>query len=269
MTTPSVNLNEAREFLLKLAPKAGEILRRYFISRDFTTTSKGGVDVLTQADKEVEDFLIENIKKQFPNLPILGEETSPKDYDSFKNLDNLWVIDPLDGTVNFSRGLPNFAISIGLVDKGISKLGVVYAPMSDELYWAQQNEDKAYLNGKSIQISATLKLEEALLATGWGWDLETRPTTIHQLEKLAVLTRQIVFLGSAVADLASVAKGRIDAYFHPGLKPWDTAASSLLIEKAGGKITTPTGNKWDIFQPEMLATNGVLHSKILELLKTS
>lgn len=264
-----IDLTEAREYLLKLAPKAGEILRKYFVSRNFTTTSKGEVDVLTQADAEVENFIISNIKAKFPLCPILGEETSPKDYASFKNLDNLWVIDPLDGTVNFSRGISNFAISIGLVDKGIPKLGVAYAPIPDELYWAQQNEDKAYLNGEPIQVSVTPRPEEALLATGWGWNLETRPVTIHHLEKLAIPTRQTMFLGSAVADLANVAQGKIDAYFHAGLKPWDTAASALLIEKAGGKITNTAGKKWDIFQSDILATNEIIHSKILELLMIS
>lgn len=261
-----IDLNEAREYLLKLVPQAGDILRQYFITGEFTSRSKGGVDLLTQADTEVDKFLRENIRKQYPQTSLLTEETAPKDYSSMKNLDNLWVIDPLDGTVNFSRGNPNFAISIGLVARGISKLGVVYAPITNDLYWAQADQKEAFLNGKPIQVSSTDDLKETVLACDWGWVLEQRLSIVQWLGDIATKVRQIKCMGSAVADLASLASGRIDIYLHSGLKPWDTAAASLLIEKAGGKITTPTGAKWDVFQSEMLASNNILHNKILELI---
>lgn len=262
-----IDLNQTREYLLKLIPQAGEILRKYFASGEFTSKSKEGVDVLTQADEEVEEFLKENISKKFPQTAILAEETSPKDYDSFKYLDNLWVIDPLDGTVNFSRGNPHFAISVGLVDKGVSRLGVVYAPVENNLYWAQENQDKAYLNGRPIKTSSTKDLKETVLACDWGWKVERRLEVVRWLQSIATSVRQIKSMGSTVADLANLASGRIDVYLHSDLKPWDVAASSLLIEKAEGRITTPQGGKWDIFQPEILATNGILHHKILDLLK--
>lgn len=261
-----INLDQAIEYLLKLAPQAGDILRKYFHSGQITAKLKDQVDVLTQADSEVEDFLTKNLKLKFPQFPILGEETAPKDYQSFKNLDNLWVIDPLDGTLNFSRGIDNFAVSIGLVNKGIPKLGVVYVPIAEQLYWTHQREDKVFLNGKPIKVSSVSRTEECLIGSGLGWDLQTRPKGIHWLENLSPYTRQIAFYGSAVADMARVASGKIDAYINTGLKPWDTAAAALFIEKAGGKVTTPTGEKWDVFQPEMIASNGVLHSKILKLI---
>lgn len=264
--TKEIDLNEAREYLLKLTSPAGDILRKYFTSGKFTSRSKGGVDVLTQADVEVDKFLRENIKKQYPQTFLLTEETAPKDYSSLKDLDNLWVIDPLDGTVNFSRGNANFAISVGLIDKGISKLGVVYAPMSNELYWAQQDKDGAFLNGKPITVSPTNDLRETVFCCDWGWNLTTRIETVKWLEKINTYVRQIKCMGSAVADLASLADGTIDTYLHSGLKPWDVAASALLIEKAGGKITTPKGDKWDVFQPEMLASNGILHDSVLKLI---
>ncbi len=264
--TKEIDLNEAREYSLKLAAQAGDILKQYFTSGKFTSRSKGGVDVLTQADLEVEAFLKENLQQQYPTLPILGEEASPKDYSSFKELDNLWIIDPLDGTVNFSRGNANFAISIGLVDQGIPKLGVIYAPITNDLYWAQAEKKEAFLNGKPIHVSTTKDLNETVLACDWGWVLEQRLDVVRWLGNIATHVRQIKCMGSAVADLASLARGRIDIYLHSGLKPWDVAASSLLIEKAGGKVTTPAGDKWDVFQSEMLASNNILHSKILELL---
>lgn len=209
-----VNLNEAKKYLLKLVPQAGEILRKYFVSGVFTTKSKGGVDVLTQADQEVDDFLKENIKKQFPQCEVLTEESAPKDYSSLENLDNLWIIDPLDGTVNFSRHNPHFAISVGLVNKGISQLGVVYLPIENKLYWAQSDQEKAFLNNKPIRVSTTSELKETVFCCDWGWNLETRLTLVKWLEKVNYLVRQIKCMGSAVADLASLADGTIDSYIY-------------------------------------------------------
>ncbi|MBU1000720.1 inositol monophosphatase [Patescibacteria group bacterium] len=262
----AIDLDEAREYLLKLILKAGDILKKYFISGKFTSISKGGVDILTQADKEVDTFLLKNIKSKFPQCSFLTEETAPGNYPSFKEKDNLWIIDPLDGTINFSRHNPHFAISIGLVNKGIPQLSVVYLPIEDKLYWAQIDQNEAFLNGKAIKVSATNDLKEVVLCCDWGWNLETRLTVVRWLKKINASIRQIKCMGSAVADLASLADGSIDIYLHSNLKPWDTAASSLLIEKAGGKITTPKGGKWNVFNQEMLASNKILHTTILDLL---
>lgn len=261
------NLDEAREYTLKTVLQAGEILEDYFTSRKFTSKSKGGVDVLTQADEEVDKFLRKTLLKQFPQTSILTEETAPGDYSSFKTLDNLWVIDPLDGTVNFLRGNPHFAISVGLIDKGISKLGVVYLPLENSLYWAQADKKEAFLNGKPMKVSITKALKETVIAIDWGWKPKERIKLIKYLERVLIHVRQIKCANSAVAEPASLADGKIDAYLISGIKPWDIAASSLFIKKAGGKITTPTGKDWDIFNPEMLATNGILHDKFLELLR--
>ncbi len=267
MTRSSIDLNDARLFLLDLLPKAGEILRKYFTSGKFTSRSKGGVDFLTQADEEVDLFLSQNIKNKYPQTELLTEETAPKNYSSFKETENLWVIDPLDGTVNFSRGHPHFAISVGLVDRGVPKLGVVYAPIEDKLYWAQKDKNGAFLNGIPIKVSTTDNLKEVVIACDWGWDLQKRLEVVSWLSRISTHVRQIKSMGSAVADLASLADGKLDGYIHSGLKPWDVAASALLIEKAGGKITAADGGKWDIFNPRMLASNGILHEPILNLIK--
>ena len=261
-----IDLDETKEYLLKLVPQAGDILRGYFASGKFTSESKGGVDFLTQADKEVDTFLLESIRKEYSRYPILTEETAPKDYSSLKQLDNLWIVDPLDGTVNFSRHHPNFSISVGLVDKGVSKLGVVYIPITEDLYYAQADKEGAFLNGEPIKVSSTKDLRETVLACDWSWILEQRLSVVRWLGSIVIHVRQIKSMGSAVADLASLANGRIDAYIHSGLKPWDVAASSLLIEKAGGKITTPSGRKWNVFEPEMLASNAILHKSMLDLI---
>ncbi len=262
-----LNLNETRKYICQLVLQAGDILKDYFISRKFTSRSKGGVDVLTQADEEVDKFLRESIKTKYPKFPILTEETAPGDYSSFKTLDNLWVIDPLDGTVNFSRGNPHFAVSVGLVDKGVSKLGVVYLPLEESLYWAQADNKEAFLNKKPLRVSTTKSLKETVFACDWGWQPEERIRLVKYLAQVLIHVRQIKCANSAVAEPATLANGKIDVYLISGIKPWDIAASSLFIRKAGGKITTPRGGEWDIFNPEMLATNGVLHDKFLELLR--
>lgn len=265
----SIDLTQARICLTDLISQAGEILKKYFISGDFTSRSKGWVDFLTQADQEVDNFLLKNIKKHYPSCPILTEESAPDDYSTYKDKENLWVVDPLDGTINFSRGHPHFSISVGLVDKGVSRFGIVSIPMEDKLYWVQADQDQAFLNDKPLHVSSTADLKTTVLATDWGWVPEGRLKVVSWLGSIANQVRQIKSMGSAVADLASLAEGKIDVYIHSGLKPWDVAVSSLLIEKAGGKITTPTGEPWNVFNPDMLATNGILHDKILTLINKS
>lgn len=263
----SINLIEARKYLTDLVSQAGKILRGYFTSRDFTLRRKEGLDFSTQADEEVDAFLREGIKKQYPQTNFLTEETAPVDYSTLKNIDNLWVIDPLDGTTNFSRKHPHFVISVALVDRGVPKLGVIYVPMTGDTYWAQADQGEAFLNGEPIHVSTIEYLGESVIACDWGWVLEKRLNVAQWLGDISTHVRQIKSMGSAAADLASLAEGRIDTYIHSGLKPWDVAASSLLIEKAGGRITTPTGENWDIFNPDLVASNEILHEKILSLIK--
>lgn len=259
-------LTEERKYLIQLVHEAGETLKKYFASGQFTSKSKGGVDLLTQADEEVDRFLLESIRRRYPQDEILTEETAPKDYSALKEAENVWIIDPLDGTVNFSRHHSHFSISIGLVNKGLSQLGVIYAPIEDNLYWAQIDQEGAFLNGNPITVSSTADLRETVMGTDWGWAVDRRLISVSWLNKIVTHVRQIKCMGSGVADLASLAAGKLDVYLHSDLRPWDVAASSLLIEKAGGKITTPTGGKWDVFNPEMLASNRIMHEKILELI---
>lgn len=261
-----INLEEAKVYLTKIVTQAGETLKRYFTSGEFSSRRKEGVDFTTQADVEVDAFLREKIKDKYPGANFLTEETAPDDYSSLREASNLWVIDPLDGTVNFSRKHPHFAISIALVDRAVPRLGIVYVPMLEALYWAQADQEKAFLNGKPIQVSETADLKEVVLACDWAWNLEKRLSVVSWLGKIVTHVRQIKCMGSAVSDLASLAEGRIDVYLHSGLKPWDVAASALFIEKAGGKISTPQGETWDVFQPDMLASNGILHQNLLDLI---
>jgi myo-inositol-1(or 4)-monophosphatase len=261
-----IELTDAREFLSKISEEAGETLGKYFISGNYSSRQKEGVDFTTQADEEVDSFLRESIKRKYPNTNFLTEETAPDDYTPLKNAENLWVIDPLDGTINFSRKHSNFAISIALVNKGKSKLAVVYLPVTKDLYWAQEDQEGTYLNGLPVGVSETDDLGKSVIGCDWAWGLEKRKNIIFWLSKICTHVRQIKSMGSAVSDLASLSSGKIDCYIHSGLKPWDVAASSFLVTKAGGRITTPNGEVWDVFNSDIFASNNLLHQKIIDLL---
>lgn len=254
----------------KIINEAGVMLKEFFLKREkIDSTSKGGVDLLTEADTAIDEFLIKKLSEAFPGSQFLTEETAPKDlnYDEYRLKENLWIIDPIDGTVNFTRGDGNFAISAALVNKGETELAFIVVPQSDKVYFASKNEPEAKLNGKIICVSDTDNFKNASIAIDWPWDLSKRPEVVRYAEKLAPITRQIKMMGSAVADIAKVGAGELDAYIHAGLKPWDAAAASLVAKKAGAKITNTKGGEWDIFTPDILVTNGKLHDQILEKIK--
>lgn len=261
-----MELNSIKENLISVILEAGEILKKYFYSNDLVSYQKEGVDFTTEADREVDSFLIGRLKALYPQIEFLTEETAPDDYNFLKDKENLWVIDPLDGTTNFSRKNSNFAISIALVNKGQPVLGVVYLPISDKLYSAQIDEDVAYLNQKPIKVSSINNLKEIVLFCDWAWDLEKRKDIVRWLNNISGEVRQVKSMGSAASDLAKLAEGKLDAYIHSGVKPWDVAAAFLIIEKAGGKITDTKGNKLNIFNSEIIATNKTIHEEIIRLI---
>ena len=208
---------------------------------------------------------MDELKKQFPDIPVLSEESAPKDYSEYKEKPLLWVVDPLDGTTNFKHGFSDYGIGIGLVSFGKPRLGVCYIPSTDSLYHAH-TDTEATLNGKPIKTSQTTDLKKTLLCTDWGWDPKDRLKLTEWLPTIAPKVRAIQSRGSAVATISAVADGRVDVYLQPGLKPWDMAAPSIIVTQAGGIVTAPDGSEWDIFNPDFLAANNkILHKQIVEL----
>lgn len=266
MGPASTIVSEAQEFIRELVDEAGKIAQRYFESRSFTVHQKEGTDFATQADIEVEAFLIQEIKEKYPDTQFLAEETAPEEYSSMREVSGLWIIDPIDGTWNFARGHPNFAISVALVNKGQSILGVVHQPAFGKTYWAQADKEGAYLNGEPIHVSTT-DLKHAVLASEISWGPVEENARV--LGQLALRVKQVKIMGSGVSDQVSVAEGIIDAYLHTEPFPWDIAATGLIVEKAGGKVTDRAGKPWHVFQRGVLASNGLLHDEILDLLKSS
>lgn len=254
------------DYISHLAREAGEILKHYFVNRNFSSRQKEGVDFTTEADLRADEFIREGLLRQFP-YPLLTEETAPKDFNNLANEEALWVVDPLDGTINFSRGCPNFAVSIALLRKGQPVFGLVYAPMSDELFWASEGVPLSVRNGKPIKVSTTEEPREAVIACDWAWGLDRRREVVRCIDRICGHVRQIKCMGSAVADLALLATGGIDVYFHAGLKPWDMAAPAIILEKAGGVITDLEGDSWNPFVDNILAGSPVMHRKILELVR--
>lgn len=261
------NYLEIRASLEKLTTEASLIIQRNYLAENLGNIDKGGVDFATNADIEVDSLIEKTLREEFPESDILTEETAPKDYSNFKDSESLWVVDPIDGTTNFSRGHPNFAISIALVNKGKTEIGFIKNPLTGDTYWTNIGEERAFLNDKPIQVSKLNDFGKLLIALDWPYDMEKRKIVYGWMGQLYTKVRQIKCLGSAVSDLGSLAAGRLDGYLNAGLKPWDSAAASLLVEKAGGKITTPSGGEWNVFEPDIVATNGLIHQEILNLIK--
>jgi len=220
-------------------------------------------NLVTEIDKKAEQMIIEIIRKRYPTHEFLGEESgSHKTQSDYK-----WIIDPLDGTTNFTHGLPIFCTTIGLEHKGEIILGVTYDPNTDELFTAEKNKG-AYLNSRRIHVSKVKRLMESLIITGFPYDIKNNPhNAVEHFSNMLMATQAVRRLGSAAIDLAYVACGRFDGFWEVTLNPWDMAAGVLLVEEAGGKFTNFKGFPSTIYFPNVLATNGLIHEQMVEVLR--
>ncbi len=245
------------------ALEAGKILRDLY-GRPHKIRHKGVIDLVTEADVAAEKAILEIITKAMPGVNILAEESS----DSVKEAPAgpVWIIDPLDGTTNFAHNFPWFAVSIGFAVDGHCRAGVIYCPLQDELFSACF-ENGAWLNGERIKVSEAELLNESLLATGFPYDVQEDPDqVITHLRAVLTKSQGIRRAGAAAVDLAYVACGRLDGFWEVKLKPWDTAAGQVLIQEAGGRLTTFRGEEYSPYFPEVLATNSLIHEEIIEIL---
>lgn len=228
-----LDLNKTLELAVCWAKAVGEIHLSYFRSNNLDIHTKSNVfDVVTRADKESEAFLIGEIGKVFPGHAILGEESGEHAGTS----DYRWVLDPLDGTNNYSQGLPVYTVSIGLQYKQQTVLGVVYAPYLNELYTAIRGQG-AFGNGKKIQVSGKTDLEHSVLGTGFPYDKDVNPdNNAANLAALLPHLRGVRRMGSAAYDLCCTAAGWLDGYWELALSAWDMCAGALIVEEAGGVV---------------------------------
>jgi len=248
----------------RAALTAGSIVRELY-GKPHTIQMKGPINLVTESDLAAETAIIASLNEDAPGIAVLAEESA--DDDNLKEPEGkVWVVDPLDGTTNFAHGLPLFAVSVALLDDGAPQVGAIYCPMQDELFTCCRGGG-AWLDGREIRVTETRFLLESLVATGFPYDIYTHLDTIlGQLKAVLPKVRDIRRCGAAAVDLAYVACGRLDGFWEMDLKPWDTAAGWLLVEEAGGKVTGFDGRPYSAFARKILASNGVLHSNLLELL---
>ena len=248
---------------------AGAVLRQNY-SKPHQITMKGAIDPVTETDLQSQEMIIALIRQTFPDHVILAEETigdSRRPGVSRECAAYRWIIDPLDGTVNFAHGYPAFCVSIACEAAGVLQYGVIYDPLRDELFEARKGQG-AWLNGRAIRVSQTDRLERALVATGFPYDIRERlPETIGRISRILGKVQGLRRGGSAALDMCYVACGRFEGFYEENLKPWDTAAGLLLISEAGGRVTRFDGGPYDIYSPNILASNGLVHDKIFDSLK--
>ena len=248
-------------FAIQTAREAGRILIERQ-GRSLQVSNKGDIDLVTEADLAAEKLIIERINSYYPRHAILAEESGA----STKPAEWKWIIDPLDGTTNYAHGYPCFCVSIAAECAGRIEIGVVYNPVSDELFAAERGQG-ATLNDRTIRVSEIEELNRAMLVTGFPYDVRERPDFARHFKSFTMHAQAVRRDGSAALDLAFVACGRFDGFWEDGLNPWDIAAGVLLIEEAGGQVTNYSGGSLDIYTPKVLASNGLVHDAMMEILK--
>lgn len=254
-------LKETLTFAKKLALKAGKVLLKHWGNISHYETKSHASDLVTIADKESEALILSSIAKKYSHN-ILSEESGNKEVLS----DYLWVVDPLDGTTNYTHCYPMVAVSIALLKDLEPLLGVIYNPLSQELFFAAKNQG-AYLNGKKIQVSRVDEISKSLLVTGFAYDRnQNEDNNYREFFHLTQESQGVRRSGSAALDLAFVACARLDGFWEKGLSPWDLAAGLILIQEAGGKYSDYDGSPLDIFSGRILATNRALHEKLSQKL---
>lgn len=257
-------MDEYKRFLtlaMDAAYKGGEILKKFYGGGFLVDSKSNPADLVTEADRGAETAILQELSAHFPEHAILSEEGGGN---AKKDSDYLWVVDPLDGTTNFTHGFPVFAISIGLLEKGKPVVAIVYNPIMGELFTAYKGGG-ALLNGLPIAVSSEENLQNSLLATGFAYDRwSVTDTNYLEFCHFTHISHGVRRLGAAAVDLAYVAAGRLDGYWERGLKPWDLAAGVLLVEEAGGLVTDYNGDPLDLYEGRILATNGALHPQMRE-----
>ena len=261
MSLPRKHLRQFLAFAEKTAVEAGKILKKRFHSRH-QVEYKGRIDPVTEADLKSEEFITSRIDKQFPEHTILAEEGTG----SGEEAEFRWVIDPLDGTVNYAHGFPVYCVSIALEHDGEMVAGAVYDPERDELFRGARGLG-AWVNRARLKIATETNIERALLATGFGYNIKTaRRNNLGYFARMAKKAQGVRRPGSAAIDLCWLAAGRIDGFWELYLHPWDTAAAIVFVEEAGGKATQMNGNPYSIFHQSILAANPRLHRAMLKAL---
>ena len=244
MISISSNLN----IMIKAAEKASKsVIRDFGEVEKLQVSKKGPYDFVTKTDKQVEKILIDELSKSKKNYSFLSEEIGKINN---KDKDNIWIIDPIDGTTNFLHGIPHFAICVALQSNQEIVCGLIYDPIKDEMYYSEKNKG-AFLNNHRLRVSKKSSLEDCLFSSN------------HEGVKFSDLNMR--YSGCAALDLAYVASGRLDGFFQNKINFWDIAAGTLMVEEAGGIVNDL--NKFDVNNIDIKASSEVINDKMLEKLK--
>jgi len=255
-------------FVIQVARDAGGVLVDR-LGRALQVSNKGAIDLVTEADLASEKLIIDRIRSHYPRHGILAEESgASEDPADPHRAEWKWIIDPLDGTTNYAHGYPCFCVSIGVEREGKLELGVVYDPLRNEVFAAERGRG-ATLNERPIRVSAVADLNSAMLCTGFPYNVRERPDFTRDFANFTMRAQAVRRDGSAALDLAYIACGRFDGFWEDGLNPWDLAAGVLLIEEAGGKVTDFYGSALDIYTPRVLASNGLVHEAMTQVLASN
>ena len=244
------------------AMKAGALLRDGLYNKEKIIEFKGEIDLVTEMDRQAEDLIKNHLADRFPDVAMLAEEGGESGNFSGRR----WIVDPLDGTTSYAHGLPHFSVSIALEEDGEVVAGVVYNPCADECFSAVRGGG-ASLNGRKINVSGTSSLKRSLLATGFPYDRATsKDNNVDNFKAFILKAQGIRRMGSAALDLCYAAAGRFDGYWEMKLSPWDSAAGSVILKEAGGRITDFSGGPYSIYGKELLVSNGLIHEEMITVL---
>lgn len=252
------------EFLstaIDIAREAGALLSE-FAACKIGFELKGEYDLVTAADRASEALIVDRLKKHFPDHSIVAEEGGGQQ----RTGEYCWYVDPLDGTTNFAHGFPVYNVTLGLERAGQLIGGVIYDPTRNEMFAAERGAG-AFLNNERISVSKAALVDDCLVATGFPSRRRHQNVNVHFFYQLAMMTHGVRRAGAAAIDLAYVACGRLDAFWEFGLNPWDMAAGILMIEEAGGRVSTMQGEQHTLKSPHLLASNGLLQDPLLEVFR--
>jgi len=246
-------------FAETIAREAGTLLRKE-LPKEHQIDFKGEINIVTEVDHMSEELLVRRIRQNFPEHDIMTEESAGFQCGSSYR----WIIDPLDGTTNYAHGYPVFCVSVALEIAGEIHCGAIYSPMTDEMFTTGKHRG-AFLNGLRLNVSKTESLSRSLLATGFPYDIRvSKDNNINNFIAMALQAQAIRRAGSAALDLAYVAAGRFDGFWELKLMPWDTAAGWLMVVEAGGEVSNLDGRHYDFTSPNIVATNGKIHRKMID-----
>jgi myo-inositol-1(or 4)-monophosphatase len=254
-------VSEILQFVEVIIRQAGTVLREGY-GNVRHIQQKGVIDLVTEFDQRSEEVIISSIRQEFPEHAILAEESGHHHTTS----EYQWVIDPLDGTTNFAHAIPVFSVSIALLKNNSPVVGVVYDPLRNEMFSAEAGQG-ASLNQLPIHVSSQTDLGQAVISTGFPYDLRTNPrNNLAQFVQFQLQTQAVRHLGSAALDCAWTALGRLDGYWEFGIKPWDIGAGALIVREAGGRVTLADGDESFLSNDSILVSNGLLHEQMLRVL---